>query len=93
MILSRSSSGIYFLFGGALILTVAVSMVYMPETRGRDLEAIGAAFVLQRPGDMPVIRRLKALGSRMRIMFGTSERPWRHISAAETQGQELESRR
>ncbi|MCJ1248378.1 hypothetical protein MMC30_005595 [Trapelia coarctata] len=92
VILSRSSSGIYFLFGGALILTVAVSMIYMPETRGRDLEAIGEAFGLQRTRDMPVIRRLKALGSRIGTMVGASNRSWGRITATGSQEMELENR-
>jgi hypothetical protein len=40
VILSRSSYAVYFFFGGATILTIAVCMLYMPETRGRDLEDI-----------------------------------------------------
>lgn len=75
-----------------MILTVAVSMVYMPETRGRDLEAIGVAFRLQRTGDMPVVRRLRALGSRMRTLVGGGNRPWGRLSATGSQELELETR-
>lgn len=68
-------------------------MVYMPETRGRDLETIGEAFGLQRTGDLPAIRRLKALGSWMGRLLGSGNRPRGYISTADTQGLELENRR
>ncbi|KAG7005746.1 nonribosomal peptide synthase atnA [Physcia stellaris] len=44
ILLSRSSSAIYFLFGTCLLVTVVISTIYMPETRGADLETTGAAF-------------------------------------------------
>ncbi|KAL8792634.1 MAG: hypothetical protein Q9195_004762 [Heterodermia aff. obscurata] len=43
VLLARSSSAIYFLFGTCLLVTVLVSSVYMPETRGKDLEVTGVA--------------------------------------------------
>ncbi|KAL1304710.1 hypothetical protein AAFC00_003658 [Neodothiora populina] len=42
--LAHSSFGVYFLFGVASLLTVAVCAVLMPETRGKTLEEISAAF-------------------------------------------------
>ncbi|KAI9718779.1 MAG: hypothetical protein M1812_003953 [Candelaria pacifica] len=42
--LASSSFGVYFLFGGASILTVIVCTIFMPETRGRSLEAIDESF-------------------------------------------------
>lgn len=42
--LAQSSYGVYFLFGGACIFTVAVCIVFMPETRGKTLEDIDASF-------------------------------------------------
>lgn len=92
MLLSRSSSGIYFLFGGATILTVAVTAVLMPETRGRDLETIGETFGLHRATDMPVIRGLNALGSRMRKLMGFSRGGAVPVSQAENRGIELQAR-
>ncbi|MCJ1365610.1 hypothetical protein MMC16_004735 [Acarospora aff. strigata] len=77
VLLSRSSSGIYFLFGGTSILTVAVCAVCMPETRGRDLEAIGETFGLHRAMDMPMARRLRSLGSQLRRMVGVRSEPRR----------------
>lgn len=44
VLLSKSSSGIYFLFGGASAVTLGVCGVCMPETKGRSLEGIGEAF-------------------------------------------------
>ncbi|MCJ1469428.1 hypothetical protein MMC07_008061 [Pseudocyphellaria aurata] len=92
VLLARSSSGIYFLFGGATILTVAVSAVWMPETRGRDLEAIAENIGLYRAKDLPGIRGLMAVGSRMRRMIPATRRLTGHVSGAENPGIELEIR-
>lgn len=48
--LDRSSSGIYFLFGAASLLTVTVCVTEMPETRGKSLEEIERAFEHERSG-------------------------------------------
>lgn len=42
--LAHSSYGVYFLFGGACLFTVAVCIFCMPETRGKTLEDIDASF-------------------------------------------------
>jgi sugar porter (SP) family MFS transporter len=42
--LQRSSSGIYFMFGAASLLTVVVCATEMPETKGKTLEEIDGAF-------------------------------------------------
>lgn len=42
--LAKSSYGVYFLFGGCLLLTVAVCLFIMPETTGKTLEDIDASF-------------------------------------------------
>jgi sugar porter (SP) family MFS transporter len=42
--LQRSSSGIYFMFGAAGLLTVVVCATEMPETKGKTLEEIDKAF-------------------------------------------------
>ena len=44
VLLARSSFGAYFLWGGCLWLTAAVCVVFMPETKGKALDDIEAAF-------------------------------------------------
>lgn len=44
ILLSKSSFGAYFLFGGCAILTAIVGAIWMHETRGRSLDEIEAAF-------------------------------------------------
>ncbi|KAK3318128.1 general substrate transporter [Apodospora peruviana] len=43
-LLAKSSYGAYFLFGGCTLLTALVCCVFMPETRGKSLDDIDAAF-------------------------------------------------
>ncbi|OTA53908.1 general substrate transporter [Hypoxylon sp. EC38] len=43
-LLASTSYGAYFLFGGCTLLTAAVCFVFMPETRGLNLDEINAAF-------------------------------------------------
>lgn len=70
ILLAKSSSAIYFLFGGVLALGIYVSIVYMPETRGRDLETIGEAFGLQSARDIPLVKNLQRLASRAARALG-----------------------
>ena len=42
--LEYSSYGVYFLFGCSSLLVVIVAILFMPETRGKTLEEIDAAF-------------------------------------------------
>lgn len=42
--LAHSTYGVYFLFGGACFVTVLVCFLTMPETKGKSLEEIDAAF-------------------------------------------------
>ena len=93
VLLARSSSGIYFLFGGASFLTVAVCIIYMPETKGRDLETIGETFGLHRVGDAPMIRGLKSAASWVGRKLGFTKRPLGHESERADGEFELESRR
>lgn len=44
ILLSKSSYGVYFLFGGCTLFTSVVCMFAMPETRGRSLEEIQESF-------------------------------------------------
>ncbi|KAL3484490.1 putative transporter [Aspergillus germanicus] len=50
ILLQKSSSGVYFLFCGCILLTVMVCAVYMPETKGRALESIADTFYRHQPG-------------------------------------------
>jgi hypothetical protein len=42
--LARSSSGVYFMFGAACLLTAVVCYIWMPETCGLSLEEIDGIF-------------------------------------------------
>jgi hypothetical protein len=42
--LTKSSSGVYFLFGGCCFVTSVVCFLWMPETRGMSLEEIDGVF-------------------------------------------------
>lgn len=48
IILSKSASGCYWLWGSAALVTVVVALIWMPETMGKSLEEIDASF---RKGD------------------------------------------
>lgn len=71
--LAHSTSGIYFLFGAASLLAVVVCAVAVPETRGKSLEEINAAFEHSNRSRetgravmgyvRKVVRKLKTLGS------------------------------
>lgn len=65
ILLDQSTYGAYFLFAGCLLITVLVSMVYMPETRGQDLEAVREAFADHKfnVGDVRVVKLGKSLTS------------------------------
>lgn len=44
VLLAKSSFGAYFLFGGCTLLTAIVCFIFMPETKGKSLNEIEAAF-------------------------------------------------
>ena len=91
VLLAKSNSGIYFLFSGALIFTLSIIVVYMPETRGRDLENMGEAFGMLRAAETPVIRALKQFGS----WIGRKTGVWENIGEGRNEsdsGTELEAR-
>lgn len=44
ILLSASSFGAYFLFGGCTLLTAIVCIIWMPETKGKSLDEIETAF-------------------------------------------------
>ncbi|KAI5209729.1 general substrate transporter [Aureobasidium subglaciale] len=58
--LQHSSSGIYFMFGAASLLTVVVCATEMPETKGKTLEEIDKAFEHSDEGQQTSMR-MKAL--------------------------------
>ena len=68
MLLSRSSYGAYFLFGGLSLLTTLVLASYMPETRGERLETIQEIFA--RPLQLHGLA-----GIRLRRKKGTTATP------------------
>ncbi|ORY12884.1 general substrate transporter [Clohesyomyces aquaticus] len=51
-LLAKSSFGAYFLFGGCTFLTALVCMLFMPETRGKNLDEIEQSFHKSRLGGM-----------------------------------------
>lgn len=50
ILLSKSSFGAYFLFGGCSVLTALVCAAFMHETKGRSLDEIEQAFKRKTPG-------------------------------------------
>jgi len=62
ILLAKSSFGVYFLFGGTTLLTVIVCIFFMPETRGKTLEAIDASF---RSRSRPSQLRMRSLRTRI----------------------------
>ena len=92
VLLAKSSSAIYFLFGTVLALGIGVSTIYMPETRGRDLETIGEAFGMHSARDMPVVLGLKRLVSRATRVFGLARSHSSQIDPSFNQGTELQPR-
>jgi hypothetical protein len=65
ILLSKSSSAAYFLFGGCTIITVFICYFFMPETKGKSLEAIEKSFATQRTAVTP-LTTLKSNVSRLR---------------------------
>ena len=63
ILLAKSVSGVYFLFGGCTALATIVSFLYMVETKGRSLDEIERAF--GEKGDS-VMARLGRAATRLR---------------------------
>lgn len=63
VMLANTVFGAYFLFGGCLAFTAFVCWMFMPETRGRSLDEIEAAFHFHQTGHFKALRRLVS-GSR-----------------------------
>lgn len=45
ILLSKSSFGAYFIFGGCTLITAFICALYMPETKGQSLDEIEEAFI------------------------------------------------
>ena len=74
------------------MVTVAVSTMYMPETKGRDLEAIGEAFAMHSVGDVPFVIGFKRLVSRFTRLTGMSHEPQASGAPTREQAIALETR-
>ena len=75
-----------------MALGIGVSIIYMPETRGRDLETIGEAFGTQRARDMPVVLGLTRLISRVARTLGLDQSRGSQITTQSDQGIDLQPR-
>ncbi|KAF2161903.1 hypothetical protein M409DRAFT_37484 [Zasmidium cellare ATCC 36951] len=58
ILLAKSASGAYFLFGACTTIATIVSFFYMIETKGKSLDAIERAFRKQRPAGEIVMANL-----------------------------------
>lgn len=67
VLLAKSSYAVYFLFGGCSAIAVVVCTLYMPETRGVDLERIGELFLKHRIRDVWILRVLHGQMSREKV--------------------------
>jgi MFS family permease len=75
--LSKSAFGAYFLFGFLTLGTVMVLSIYMPETQGRSLEDIQAAFhqgPVVRSWMFQIRRLFSRAGASPPVSSGSSER-------------------
>jgi MFS family permease len=59
ILLSRSSFGAYFLFGGCNLITAVVCFFAMPETKGRSLEEIEEVFKKKNFGPSGLARGIR----------------------------------
>ena len=50
------------MFGASVLLTVLISIAFMPETKGLDLESIGQALKDHRLRDISAFKKIKAVG-------------------------------
>ena len=74
------------------MVTVAVSTMYMPETKGRDLEAIGEGFAMHSASDVPFVIGFKRLISRFATLTGVNHKPQASGAPAREQSIALETR-
>lgn len=73
-LLAKSAYGAYFLFGGCAFVTALACMLVMPETRGKTLEEIEAAFGKRRGGSglSGTVDKLRSRFSRVRLVNADS---------------------
>lgn len=55
ILLSKSSYGAYYLFGGCSIFTVLIAALFMPETKGKSLEEIEETFIRKSSARKPSV--------------------------------------
>lgn len=92
IILAQSSSAIYFLFGSVLALGIGVSVIYMPETKGRDLESMSEAFGMHNANDLPIFLWAKQLVSHVRSLIGVGGSQRRQNRTRNDEAIEMEPR-
>lgn len=73
------------------MVTVAVSTMYMPETKGRDLETIGEAFAMHSASEMPLVIGFQRLVSRFAKVAWISREARRSGSGSNEQNIVLET--
>jgi len=64
--LARSPSGPYFMFGGCLVITSVVCLIWMPETLGKSLQEVDEVWENS-------VRRSKAILGRHRRLSSAAE--------------------
>ncbi|KKK17499.1 hypothetical protein AOCH_003879 [Aspergillus ochraceoroseus] len=64
ILLSKSSFGAYFLFGGCSLITAVVCAMFMPETKGRSLDEIEEAFKSKSLGSWPLLKAFRPIARR-----------------------------
>lgn len=74
-----------------MMITVGVSTMYMPETKGRDLETIGESFATHSASEMPLIIGFKRLVSRFAKVAGIDHEVRRSESGSNEQHIALET--
>ncbi|GAB1211575.1 hypothetical protein ATERTT37_000698 [Aspergillus terreus] len=61
ILLSKSSFGAYFLFGGCTLITAFICAIFMPETKGRSLDEIEEAFKSRSLGSQSLMKVFRPL--------------------------------
>ena len=67
ILLARTSYGAYFLFGGCALFTALVCFGFMPETKGRSLEAIEGPFRHRLTGGEKLLGAIRKASSGHRV--------------------------
>jgi hypothetical protein len=64
ILLSKSSFGAYFLFGGCTLATALICAIFMPETKGRSLDEIEEAFKSKSLGSQSFVGVIRPITGR-----------------------------